>query len=92
MRTDLKSHRMRRCFQSAWPRRRRGFSDNAGFLGVPQDFVGSVCSFRVCAGAGFLVAFHRQHHDDARSSEGSLGGEIDVDETGRISAYFRGGK
>jgi formate--tetrahydrofolate ligase len=69
-------------------RRRRGFSDNAGFLGVPQDFVGSVCSFRVCAGAGFLVAFTGNIMTMPGLPKVPSAEKIDVDETGRISGLF----
>ena len=46
-------------------------TDDPTVFGRPRDFTITVREVRLSAGAGFLVAAHRRHDDDARPPEGA---------------------
>ncbi|HPE16018.1 MAG TPA: formate--tetrahydrofolate ligase, partial [Oscillospiraceae bacterium] len=64
------------------------FSDDASLLGAPEDFVVTVRSFHVSAGAGFLVAFTGEIMTMPGLPRVPSAEKIDVDENGRISGLF----
>ncbi len=64
------------------------FSDNPKLLGAPQDFTVTVSNLKVCAGAGFIVAYTGDIMTMPGLPKVPSAEKIDVDESGRISGLF----
>mgnify|MGYP000137479647 CR=1 FL=1 len=63
-------------------------SDDQKKLGRPEGFDLTVRDAYVCAGAGFVVALYRFHHDYAGTPKKPAADNIDVDENGKIIGLF----
>ena len=64
------------------------FSDDPALLGAPEDFVVTVRSLKVSAGAGFLVALTGEILTMPGLPKVPAAEKIDVDESGKISGLF----
>ena len=64
------------------------FSDDPTLLGAPQDFTVTVSNVKVCAGAGFIVAYTGDIMTMPGLPKVPAAEKIDVDENGRISGLF----
>ena len=64
------------------------FSDNPALLGAPKDFTVSVSNVKVCAGAGFIVAYTGDIMTMPGLPKVPSAEKIDVDENGVISGLF----
>ena len=64
------------------------FSDNAALLGAPEDFIVTVRSLKVSAGAGFIVALTGDIMTMPGLPKVPAAEKVDVDENGRISGLF----
>ena len=64
------------------------FSDNPKLLGAPEGFTMQVSDLRICAGAGFLVAYTGEIMTMPGLPKIPSAEKIDVDESGRISGLF----
>jgi len=64
------------------------FSDNPSLLGAPQDFTLSVSNLKVCAGAGFIVAYTGDIMTMPGLPKVPSAEKIDIDENGVISGLF----
>jgi len=64
------------------------FSDNPALLGAPKDFTVSVSNVKVCAGAGFIVAYTGDIMTMPGLPKVPAAEKIDVDENGVISGLF----
>ena len=64
------------------------FSDNPALLGAPKDFTVSVSNVKVCAGAGFIVAYNGDIMTMPGLPKVPSAEKIDVDENGVISGLF----
>ena len=64
------------------------FSDNPKLLGAPQDFTLNVTDLKVCAGAGFIVAYTGDIMTMPGLPKVPAAEKIDVDENGVISGLF----
>ena len=64
------------------------FSDDPTLLGAPQDFTLNVTNLKVCAGAGFIVAYTGDIMTMPGLPKVPSAEKIDVDENGVISGLF----
>jgi len=64
------------------------FSDNPKLLGAPEDFVVTIRSIKVSAGAGFLVALTGEIMTMPGLPKVPAAEAIDVDEEGKITGLF----
>ena len=64
------------------------FSDDPKLLGAPQDFTLTVTDLKVCAGAGFIVAYTGDIMTMPGLPKVPAAEKIDVDENGVISGLF----
>ena len=64
------------------------FSDNAALLGAPKGFEITVRNLKVCAGAGFIVAYTGDIMTMPGLPKVPSAEKIDVDENGKISGLF----
>ena len=64
------------------------FSDDPTLLGAPDDFTVTVSNVKVCAGAGFIVAYTGDIMTMPGLPKVPAAEKIDVDENGRISGLF----
>ena len=64
------------------------FSDDPTLLGAPQDFTVQVSNVKVCAGAGFIVAYTGDIMTMPGLPKVPSAEKIDVDENGVISGLF----
>ncbi len=64
------------------------FSDDPKLLGAPQDFTLNVTDLKVCAGAGFIVAYTGDIMTMPGLPKVPAAEKIDVDENGVISGLF----
>ena len=64
------------------------FSDDPTLLGAPQDFTVNVSNVKVCAGAGFIVAYTGDIMTMPGLPKVPAAEKIDVDEKGRITGLF----
>ena len=64
------------------------FSDDPTLLGAPQDFTVQVSNVKVCAGAGFIVAYTGDIMTMPGLPKAPAAEKIDVDENGVISGLF----
>ena len=64
------------------------FSDDAGLLGAPEHFTITVRKVKVCAGAGFVVAYTGDIMTMPGLPKVPAAERIDVDENGVISGLF----
>ncbi len=64
------------------------FSDDPGLLGAPQGFTVTVSNVKVCAGAGFIVAYTGDIMTMPGLPRVPAAEKIDVDENGVISGLF----
>ena len=64
------------------------FSDNPALLGAPDDFTVQVSNVKVCAGAGFIVAYTGDIMTMPGLPKVPAAEKIDVDEDGVISGLF----
>ncbi len=64
------------------------FSDDPTLLGAPQDFTVNVSNVKVCAGAGFIVAYTGDIMTMPGLPRVPAAEKIDVDENGRITGLF----
>ena len=64
------------------------FSDDPTLLGAPQDFTVQVSNVKVCAGAGFIVAYTGDIMTMPGLPKVPAAEKIDVDENGVISGLF----
>lgn len=64
------------------------FSDNQALLGAPKGFKITVKNVKVCAGAGFLVAYTGDIMTMPGLPKAPAAEKIDVDENGTISGLF----
>ena len=64
------------------------FSDDASLLNAPEDFTVTVRSFRIAAGAGFIVALTGDIMTMPGLPKSPAAERIDVDENGVISGLF----
>ena len=64
------------------------FSDDPKLLGAPQDFTVQVTDVKVCAGAGFVVAYAGDIMTMPGLPKAPSAEKIDIDENGVISGLF----
>ncbi|MBP3758566.1 MAG: formate--tetrahydrofolate ligase [Firmicutes bacterium] len=64
------------------------FSDNPKLLGAPQDFTVQITNVKVCAGAGFIVAYAGDIMTMPGLPKVPSAEKIDIDENGVISGLF----
>ena len=64
------------------------FSDDPTLLGAPQDFTVTVSNVKVCAGAGFIVAYTGDIMTMPGLPKVPAAEKIDVDENGLITGLF----
>ncbi len=64
------------------------FSDNPKLLGAPEDFTIQVSDLKICAGAGFIVAYTGDIMTMPGLPKVPAAEKIDVDEEGRITGLF----
>ncbi|MBR1565345.1 MAG: formate--tetrahydrofolate ligase [Oscillospiraceae bacterium] len=64
------------------------FSDNPALLGAPDDFTVQVSNVKVCAGAGFIVAYTGDIMTMPGLPKAPAAENIDVDENGVITGLF----
>ena len=64
------------------------FSDNPKLLGAPQDFTVQITNVKVCAGAGFVVAYAGDIMTMPGLPKVPSAEKIDIDENGVISGLF----
>ena len=64
------------------------FSDDPTLLGAPEDFTVNVSNLKVCAGAGFIVAYTGDIMTMPGLPRVPAAEKIDVDENGRITGLF----
>ncbi|MGX8692322.1 MAG: formate--tetrahydrofolate ligase [Clostridia bacterium] len=64
------------------------FSDDPALLGAPQDFTVTVSNVKVCAGAGFIVAYTGDIMTMPGLPRVPAAEKIDVDDSGRITGLF----
>ena len=64
------------------------FSDDPTLLGAPEDFTVNVSNVKVCAGAGFIVAYTGDIMTMPGLPKVPAAEKIDVDENGVISGLF----
>ena len=64
------------------------FSDDPTLLGAPDDFRVTVSDLKVCAGAGFIVAFTGDIMTMPGLPKTPAAEKIDVDDNGRITGLF----
>ena len=64
------------------------FSDNPTLLGAPEDFTITVSDLKVCAGAGFIVAYTGDIMTMPGLPKVPAAEKIDVDSKGRITGLF----
>jgi len=64
------------------------FSDDPARLGAPEDFTVTIRSVKVCAGAGFIVAYAGDIMTMPGLPRVPAAENIDVDENGRITGLF----
>ena len=64
------------------------FSDDPSLLGAPEGFTVTVSNVKVCAGAGFIVAYTGDIMTMPGLPKVPAAEKIDVDENGRITGLF----
>ena len=64
------------------------FSDDPTKLGAPEDFTVTVRNVKICAGAGFVVAYAGSIVDMPGLPEFPAAENIDIDDNGKISGLF----
>ena len=64
------------------------FSDDPSLLGAPEGFTVTVSNLKVCAGAGFIVAYTGDIMTMPGLPKVPAAEKIDVDENGRITGLF----
>ena len=64
------------------------FSDNPKLLGAPQDFTVQITNVKVCAGAGFIVAYAGDIMTMPGLPKVPSAEKIDIDDNGVISGLF----
>ena len=64
------------------------FSDNPSLLGAPQDFTVNVSNLKVCAGAGFIVAYTGDIMTMPGLPKKPAAEKIDIDSKGKITGLF----
>ena len=64
------------------------FSDNPSLLGAPQDFTVNVSNLKVCAGAGFIVAYTGDIMTMPGLPKKPAAEKIDINSKGKITGLF----
>ena len=64
------------------------FSDDPKLLGAPQDFTVQITNVKVCAGAGFIVAYAGDIMTMPGLPKSPAAFRIDVDDSGKITGLF----